>query len=431
MVCMGGGSSTRADLTHGAVAPGFENVQKMFEQNVRSGGELQAQLCVFVGGRQVVDLWGSSSPGDGFSGDSLINSFSSSKSLTCIAMARLVEMGLLSYDQPISKYWPEFAANGKSQITVAQLMRHEAGLPFLETSIQKSDLLTKNIKNNKIGELIEKQGLIVRNDGEPRQYHALTRGWVANEIFRRVHPEKITIGDFFRIEIAEKIGADVHIGLSEGEIEQVFPIKMAGLVSPVCQSFIPKIFGRPTDLNIFDLHLILFNMMKHSRTNRTPAPPIEGMGFADTSIVNTKEFMMGEIPSGNGHASARGLAKIASAMANNGVFENHQILGEEALSQLHSAGVAGDMVFHKNIFTKGGVAMFGPVENETKVDRIFYENREGFYGWYGLGGSIMQWHPKLRIGFAYLPTLLSWVDMANNRGGKFQKLIMEIVRSNP
>ena len=123
MVCMGGGSSTRADLTHGAVAPGFENVQKMFEQNVRSGQELQAQLCVYVGGRQVVDLWGSSSPGDGFSGDSLINSFSSSKSLTCIAMARLVEMGLLSYDQPISKYWPEFAANGKSQITVAQLMR--------------------------------------------------------------------------------------------------------------------------------------------------------------------------------------------------------------------------------------------------------------------------------------------------------------------
>ena len=87
-------------------------------------------------------------------------------------------------------------------------------MPFLETSIQKSDLLTKNIKNNKIGELIEKQGLIVRNDGEPRQYHALTRGWVANEIFRRVHPEKITIGEFFRIEIAEKIGADVHIGLS-------------------------------------------------------------------------------------------------------------------------------------------------------------------------------------------------------------------------
>jgi len=427
---MGGASSTQADLTHGFVAPGFENVQKMFEHNLRSGQELQAQLCVYVGGKVVVDLWGSISTDDGFTGDSLINAFSSSKSLTAIAMAKLVELDLLDYDARIAQYWPQFGENGKNHITVAQLLRHEAGLPFLETSVRKTDLLTANIKNNKIGELIEKQKQLLRKDGEARQYHSMTRGWVANEIFRRIHPEGLTIGEFLRRDIAEKIGADVYIGLPDGEIERVFPIKMAGLVHPIAQSFLPRILGRQTDFNIFDLHLILFNILRNSRADGTPAPPIEGMGLADPSIVNTKEFMVGEIPSANGHASARGLAKIASAMANQGSFEGNQILSKEAFDLLHSDAKEGDMVFHKNLFTKGGLAKFGPVENETKVDRTFYEKREGFYGWYGLGGSIMQWNTELNIGFAYMPTLLSWVDMANNKGGKFQELVMQIVKTN-
>ena len=120
---MGGASSTQADLTHGFVAPGFENVQKMFEHNLKSGQELQAQLCVYVGGKVVVDLWGSIKSDDGFTGDSLINAFSSTKSLTAIAMAKLVEKGLLDYNAKIADYWPEFGGNGKSDITVAQLLR--------------------------------------------------------------------------------------------------------------------------------------------------------------------------------------------------------------------------------------------------------------------------------------------------------------------
>ena len=258
----------------------------------------------------------------------------------------------------------------------------------------------------------------------------MTRGWVANEIFRRVHPERLTIGEYFRRDIAEKIGADAYIGLHESEIERVIPIKMGGLVNPVIQSFLPKILGRQSDFNIFDLHFILFDILRNSRANGSPASPIEGMGFADASIVNTKEFMMGEIPSANGHASARGLAKIASAMANQGKFESTQVLSQEAFDQLHEDAKEGDMVFHKNMFTKGGVAKFGPVKNETKVDRTFYEKREGFFGWYGLGGSVMQWHPDLKIGFAYIPTLLSWVDMANNKGGKLQELVVQAVQRN-
>ena len=123
---MGGFPSTQAHmthLTHGFVAPGFENVQKLFEQNLRTGRDLQAQLCVYVRGQLVVDLWGSVNPEDNFNGDSLINAFSSTKCLTAIALAKLVELDLLEYDSPIANYWPEFGHKDKNEITVAMLMR--------------------------------------------------------------------------------------------------------------------------------------------------------------------------------------------------------------------------------------------------------------------------------------------------------------------
>ena len=62
--------------------------------------------------------------------------------------------------------------------------------------------------------------------------------------------------------------------------------------------------------------------------------------------------------------------------------------------------------------------------------QIFYEKREGFYGWYGFGGSGFQWHPELQIGFAFVPSLLFWSDVANNKAGEFQALILNIVRKN-
>ena len=60
--------------------------------------------------------------------------------------------------------------------------------------------------------------------------------------------------------------------------------------------------------------------------------------------------------------------------------------------------------------------------------QIFYEKREGFYGWYGFGGSVFQWQPELEIGFAFVPTLLFWSDIANNKAGQFQDIILKIVR---
>lgn len=125
---------------HGTVAPGFEPVRQLYEQQTRTMAEENTQLCVHYCGEKVVDLWPSAAADGSFSADSLVNVFSSGKSLGAIAMAALVSKGLLRYDAHITDYWPEFGANGKEGLKIADLMRHEAGLANFDTSFDMEDL---------------------------------------------------------------------------------------------------------------------------------------------------------------------------------------------------------------------------------------------------------------------------------------------------
>jgi len=92
----------------------------------------------------------------------------------------------------IVEYWPEFGQKGKEQTTVADLMRHEAGLATAGP-VSLEDCLPKNLRLNKVGKMLEESEQEWPEEGR-RQYHGNSRGWIANEIFRRVHPEGSTIG---------------------------------------------------------------------------------------------------------------------------------------------------------------------------------------------------------------------------------------------
>ena len=97
---------------HGSVSPGYESVRDMFEENFKKGSEINAQLCVYVKERKVVDLWGTATNDESFNGDTLVNVFSSTKSLTAIVVARMVEKGLIGYANKIAQYWRQFGGYG-------------------------------------------------------------------------------------------------------------------------------------------------------------------------------------------------------------------------------------------------------------------------------------------------------------------------------
>ena len=106
-------------------------MQEAFEANFASGEEVGAACAVYHHGRKVVDLVGGHFDADRtqpYTDDALQLVFSTTKGITAIAVAMCVQRGLLDYDEKVATYWPEFAANGKGEATVAQLLSHQCGL---------------------------------------------------------------------------------------------------------------------------------------------------------------------------------------------------------------------------------------------------------------------------------------------------------------
>jgi CubicO group peptidase (beta-lactamase class C family) len=415
---------------NGTVAPGFEPVRQLYEQQMRTMAEENTQLCVYYRGEKVVDLWASAAADGRFSADSLVNVFSSGKSLEAIAMAALVSKGLLSYDALITEYWPEFGANGKAGLTVADLMRHEAGLANFDTSLDMEDLFTENIKANAVGRVIERHAPSYRDQSSgKREYHALTRGWIANELFRRVDPRGRTIGEFLREDISRPLDADVMIGVREQDMGRIAKVSPLGFGFQFLQSLKPKFLGRRIVHNIFQLIGRLARMIPSVLKARKSAAPPPLVGFGVMDFFNEPGFARGETPSANATCSARGLAKVGAMVAAGGSWEGREYLSEQAWSALHARPLKAEMGgVITTRFTQGGVDSFIPCgPASSRLERDFTDGREGFYGWMGFGGSIFQWHPQLQISFAFVPTSLHVLDLLNERGKRYQAEVLRCV----
>ena len=156
---------------------------------------------------------------------------------------------------------------------------------------------------------------------------------------------------------------------------------------------------------------------------------------------------MGETPSAMCHSSARAIAKMAAFMANKGSLNGEKLISEETYLNMHSNPKVETLYgFGSRVcFYQGGVALWtkenfshplmtfgGPEAGEVKPpsfgESISVEGREGFVGWAGLGGSVMQWHPELKIGFGYVPCDFNVLDFNNTRGAKLQNIVKQIVK---
>jgi hypothetical protein len=167
-------------------APGYEEVERIFRLHFDQGVEGGAQCCAYVKGQKVVELWGvreSSVPEDSYDGRSLQNIFSSTKVVTSLVVAMLVDRGHLRYEQRISELWPEFGQHGKQDITVAELMRHEGGLPKLDRPVPIDATTTAGVRGGRMAAIIAAQ--IPSWPAHRREYHPISRGWIANEVVVR------------------------------------------------------------------------------------------------------------------------------------------------------------------------------------------------------------------------------------------------------
>ena len=131
--------STKASLhIEGYVAPGFDAVRRAFAENFTQRGELGGACCAYHHGKKVVDLWGgirNRYTGEPWQQDTMVIVYSTTKGLAAMTLALAHSRGWLDYDAPVSRYWPEFAQQGKACITVRQLLAHQAGLHILDEPV--------------------------------------------------------------------------------------------------------------------------------------------------------------------------------------------------------------------------------------------------------------------------------------------------------
>ncbi len=197
----------------GTVAPGFEEVRREFERNFEKRSELGASCAAFVGGEKVVDLWGGvrdARDGSPWEEDTVVLLYSTSKGLAAMTLALAHSRGWLDYDELVASYWPEFAQAGKEEVTVRQLLGHEAGLPVVDERLN-AKLLGDH---ERLADAIASQKTAWK-PGDRHGYHGVSLGWYEGALLRRVDPDGRTLGRFFAEEIADPLGLRVLFGAPE------------------------------------------------------------------------------------------------------------------------------------------------------------------------------------------------------------------------
>jgi CubicO group peptidase (beta-lactamase class C family) len=197
----------------GFVASGFEVVRDVFSEIFAADGGLGASLGVYADGEKMVDLRGGvadPATGRAWDADTVSVIFSATKGAVAILAWLLAQRGVLDLDAPVTAYWPEFGGGGKSAVPVRYLFTHQAGLPYLDQQFSREEVL----EGSRIVEVLEQQAP-VWVPGSGHGYHAMTYGWLAGALIRKITGKRL--GQVFAEEIADPLGLDFCIGLPAGQ----------------------------------------------------------------------------------------------------------------------------------------------------------------------------------------------------------------------
>jgi len=361
---------------HGSCKPGFEKVEDAFASNFAQGLEQGASVAVTVDGEPVVDLWaGEARPGTPWQRDTIVNVYSTTKTMAAICVLILADRGEVDLDAPVAKYWPEFAANGKQGVLVRHVMSHSAGLSGFDPPLASAE------------ELYDWDGIARRlaaqapwwEPGSASGYHAVTQGYLQGEIVRRVTGR--SLGRFFREEVAWPLDADFHIGL-----DPAHDARVADLVPP----------ERPPGISALDPDSIA------ARTFRGAA--------LTANEPKTSAWRRAEIPAAGGIGNARSVARVHSALACGGEVDGVRLLSEKTLARVLEEQTHGtDLVLQVPMRFGMGFGLVSPTFPISPNERVFF--------WGGWGGSLAIIDLDARMSFAYVMNRMAADLLGDLRGG--------------
>ncbi len=224
--------------------------------------------------------------------DTPICIFSASKAITAILVHKLAEEGGIDREQRVSYYLPEFAAEGKRDTTISQVLAHRGGFPMFELPDEDSD--PKRLLD--WGGCIE---LICaakpsHRKGERLAYHAITGGFILGELIQRV--TGMSLADYLDTRIRQPMGMQYFTyGVAPAHRDKVALNYAAG--QPIR----------------FPISMLL---------EKALSAPVEEVIEASNSNV----FLDAVVPAGNLYCTAEELSRFYQMLLNDGVWQDKQIL---------------------------------------------------------------------------------------------------------
>ena len=340
----------------------FAGVADAFAENFRSRGEAGAAVAVTLNGQPVIDLRGGfadSARTRPWAEDTLVCMMSVAKAVTALCAAMAVDRGLFGWDEPVARYWPEFAAAGKAAIPVRWVLDHRASLAAITQAMPEGAAYDWEAMT---GALAAQAPL--SPPGGSRAYHSVTLGYLVGELIRRTDGR--SLGRFLAEEVCEPHGIDYWIGLPPALHDR-------------CAEFFGETAGTLFDRS--DPDSLMCRAMAQ-------VPPED---------FNAERFRSAEIPSINGIGAARSVAKLFDGLAAGGVLDGRRLLSAEVLAEATTEQWFGreDLLGHTRRMALGfalglpGHLAMGPSPRA--------------FGHTGAGGAIGFADPDAGLGFAYAP----------------------------
>jgi CubicO group peptidase (beta-lactamase class C family) len=364
----------------GFVEPGFEAVRSEFQRNFDSRDEVGAACAAYYHGRKVVDLWGGfrdQAQQFPWERDTLVLVFSATKGISAMTIALAQSRGMLDYDAPVSRYWPEFGQHGKQHITVRQLLAHQAGLPRVDEPLD-TVLLRDPVR---LAQVLARQHPSWQ-PGSRHGYHAITLGQHESELIRRTDPRARTLGTFFQEEIARPLGLEFYIGTAPTIPAQRIA---AHRTKAQLRSATPA-----------QLHVLREALRRDSFAQEVLWNP----RLERPEAIGQPPYREIEIPAANGIGQVRSVARLYGIFACGG---EELSLGTATLTALAQAPVSpsgGNEDAVLGIATNYSLGFWKPSPSWR------FGTDDTAFGAPGSGGACGFADPVAKVGFAYAPNRL-------------------------
>ena len=313
-------------MLHGSIHPDFSAVARSLRRIIPRQGPGGAAVCVYHRGEKVVDAWGGTRDDHGspWEADTLSISFSTTKGVVSTLLHLYADRGLIEYDAPVARYWPEFAEAGKERITIRQLLCHEAGLYAIRDMVEHaSEMLDWEQMTSRLAAAAPRHV-----PGTAHGYHGLTYGWLVGEVVRRVAGNK-PFAELVESELARPLGLEgLYCGVPSDQQHRCAQLMARGMDGNAKA-------GRLRTQKIWEAacrwrdRLALVGL-RYDPTETLSALVPKGMEEID---FNSATLRAASIPELNGMFTARSLARLYACLAQGGELDGVRLLSHDTIRQ--------------------------------------------------------------------------------------------------